>query len=275
VFLDVDKESGLMDLDLLDGFLAEASKEGYLPKAVISVDLFGSPTNYARLLSITDQYGIPVLCDSAEALGSKFGDMSVGACGAAAVFSFNGNKILSTSGGGALLSNDEIATSRVRKLSQQAREPVSWYQHNDVGFNYRLSNILAALGRSQLERIESLVSHRRWVRSMYQEILGALVDVSVVGDPPWGKSNAWLTVVRLRQGVVDVGELVERMNLCGIEVRHVWKPLHSQPVFHSCPVVLNGHADSWFTSSVCLPSGPCLTETDIQRICALLVENIA
>lgn len=266
VFVDSERTSWNIDPDLVADYLANAK---VLPKAVVPVDLFGRTADYDRLLTICAEYGVPVLADSAEALGAWHGERPAGSQGHAAVFSFNGNKIMTTSGGGMLVTNDGDLADRVRYLSTQARQPVPWYEHTDIGFNYRMSNVLAALGRGQLQRLPGIVERRREIQEQYAKLLVGLVDV--VTDPPWGTSNAWLTTGLLTDGLKP-DDVTSALASEQIEARHIWKPMHLQPVFTEAPRVGGEVAEDLFARGICLPSGQRMTDADVAAVARLIQE---
>ncbi len=267
IFIDSEPTSWNMDPELVADVLAKLASKGELPAAIVTVDIFGRPCNYEPLLALAHRYEIPVLVDSAESLGATYQGRPAGTMGALGVFSFNGNKILTTSGGGMLVSDDAAIADRVRFWSTQSREDFPWYEHNEIGYNYRLSNILAALGRSQLRRLPEIVDKRRAINEWYRELLPADL-VQVIADPPWGRSNSWLTTVLFSQGLgpsasANVRETLERLD---IESRPVWKPMHQQPVFADAESHLTGVADDVFARGLCLPSGVDLTRDDVERV---------
>lgn len=274
VFIDVEPTSWNLDPDLLAEVLAESAKRGRLPKAVVPVDLLGRTADYDRILPICREYDIPVLIDSAESLGATHGDVPAGAMGDAAIFSFNGNKIITTSGGGMLISTDRDLVEKVRYWSTQARESVPWYEHREIGYNYRMSNLLAALGRVQLGRLSEILARRAAIRDLYIELLGDIDCVDFIGDPPWGRSNNWLTCMTIdpdKHGAKTLW-LQERLAEQSIEVRMVWKPMHQQPVFADAESHLTGVADEVFATGLLLPSGGGLTDHDIARVAAAVRE---
>lgn len=268
VFLDVEEQSWGLDPDLLEAVLEGRPRSGRRIAAIIPVDIFGRPADYDRILSIAARYEVPVLVDAAESLGARHGDRAAGSMGHAGVYSFNGNKIMTTSGGGMLVSDDGDLIEKARFRSTQSREPFPWYEHEEIGYNYRMSNILAALGRAQLSRLPEMISRRRVIRAMYSEALGDVEGVDVTADPPWGKGNSWLTTVTFdsatRPGASTiVREALQRDN---IESRPIWKPMHQQPVFAANEAHLTGIADRLFEEGLCLPSGAGLTDGDIERV---------
>ena len=272
VFLDVSPETWTLDPELLAAELEERSEKGELPAAVIAVDLYGQCADYRALEELCDRHRVPLVEDAAEALGASYRDRSAGAFGRAAVFSFNGNKILTTSGGGALVSADPELVGRARHLASQAREPASHYQHAEIGYNYRLSNLLAAVGRGQLRVLESRVTARRRIFRGYRDRLGDLPGLAFLPEAEYGRSNRWLTVVildRHRFGA-DRERVRRALEAHGIEARPVWKPLHLQPVFEDAPV-RGGHvAEALFRDGLCLPSGTSLTEDQQDEICTVI-----
>lgn len=275
--VDVESDFGTLDWRLIEGAVEQIRASGGRVAAAIPVDLYGCSVDYAEVLEICDSLDVPVLEDAAEGLGASCGDAKSGSFGEASVLSFNGNKILTTSGGGMLLTDDETFANEVRKWATQSREPVVWYEHEEIGYNYRLSNILAALGVSQLQRIDETVDHRRHVRNWYRDALSGLDGVSVMEDPPWGWSNAWLTVARFDETVWPGAP--ERIRLTledhNIESRPVWKPMHQQPVFASAPRLLTGASDRLFREGLCLPSGPVMTQELVVKVCGFIRETLA
>jgi dTDP-4-amino-4,6-dideoxygalactose transaminase len=267
LFVDID-ESWNLNPALLERAVTQAHAAGQRVAAVIPVDLYGTPAHYTALSPILESLGVPMLEDAAEGLGARFGDRPVGTLGSAGILSFNGNKIITTSGGGMLVTDSLEMAERVRHWSTQAREPLPWYEHREIGFNYRLSNLLAALGRSQFARIDSEVARRRQLRDSYRARLTQMPGVTVQDDPAWGTSNAWLSVARFDAGLYpDASTRIrERLEEHNIESRPIWKPLHQQPVFADCPRVLTGAADALFAEGLCLPSGPAMDEGLVDHV---------
>jgi len=272
VFLDVSAETWTLDPELLEAELDERSRQGNPPAAVIAVDLYGQCADYRVLEALCDRHRVPLLEDAAEALGSSYRERRAGAFGRAAIFSFNGNKILTTSGGGALVSDDGELVDRARHLASQAREPASHYQHSEIGYNYRLSNLLAAVGRGQLRVLESRVEARRRIFEGYRSRLGEVPGIALMPEAAHGRSNRWLTVVtidRHRFGA-DREQVRRALEERGIEARPVWKPLHLQPVFDGAPVRGGRVAEALFRDGLCLPSGSSLTDDQQEEICAVI-----
>ena len=275
VFIDSD-QSWNMDPEQTRRALETLTGSGQRVAAAVPVDLYGSPANYGELLTLFEEFGVPVFEDAAEGLGGISGERKLGSFGLGAALSFNGNKILTTSGGGMLVTDNEEFASKARFWATQSREDYPWYEHVEIGYNYRLSNILAALGNSQLKRIDATVARRREVRELYRAGLAELGGVSVQSDPPWGQSNAWLSVVSfdLRmhpEAPTRVRLALEERN---IESRPVWKPMHQQPVFAGAQSFLNGNADRVYASGLCLPSGPGITDSDIEEVCDVVSHTL-
>jgi len=275
IFMDVDEYSWTLDLYLLDAYLKNC-KNSELPKLIISVDLFGKTCDYDRLVDISNTYGVPIMIDSAESLGTKFKNFSPASKVPISIISFNFNKILTTLGGGALLTNDKKIELSARKLSNQARENFHWYEHNEVGFNYRINSLQAALGISQLTRLEATVNIRRSIRNEYQKNLSGIKGLSVIQDSNWEISNSWLTLIRFDSQIFPNGRdnaynLLRQNN---VESRFVWKPLHLQPVFRGYTSILTGSSEEIFRTSLCLPSSNFLTNSEIKKICLLIRKSL-
>lgn len=272
IFVDSDAATWNMDPDLLEEALADAARRGKPPKAVIVVDLYGQCANYARIESICQAYGVVLIEDAAEALGATCNGRKAGAFGAMAALSFNGNKIITTSGGGMLLSDDEALITRARFLATQARDPAPHYQHSTVGYNYRMSNILAAIGRAQLKTLEARVARRRQIFESYREGLQDLPGITFMPEAPYGRSNRWLTciVVDPERFGVDREAIRLALEAANIESRPLWKPMHLQPVFQGCTTYGGRVSEQLFQKGLCLPSGSNLTDEDQERIIAII-----
>lgn len=275
VYIDSD-DSWNMDPEQARIALEVLVKEGHCVRAALPVDLYGSPANYGELLPLFEEFGVAVFEDAAEGIGGEFGSRKLGGLGRGSALSFNGNKILTTSGGGMLVTDDADFAAKVRFWATQSREDYPWYEHEEIGYNYRLSNILAALGCSQLERIDATVARRRELRDLYRVGLEAVDGIWVQQDPPWGRSNAWLTVVRFDlERCVDAPTRVrEALEESNIESRPIWKPMHQQPVYAGARSYLSGAADSIYASGLCLPSGPGITSSDIDEICSIINQTL-
>lgn len=283
VFVDA-AEDGNIDPELLLRTVDELRAEGKNVPAVIIVDLFGRCADYPAFAPRLEELGITLIEDAAEALGASVDGQPAGSFGRAAALSFNGNKIMTTSGGGMLLSNDADLIARARYLSTQARQPVAWYEHTEIGYNYRLSNLLAALGRAQHSRLDDMIARRRQIRNAYIDLLASLDD-----DAP-GKGtrllsdsderfteNCWLTSIVLPQEAVDKGVLspdsvIAALGEANIEARHLWKPMHLQPVYEGARATINGTAENLFSRGITLPSGPALDDDDVARVIGVLKE---
>ncbi|BAW01141.1 spore coat polysaccharide biosynthesis protein SpsC [Thermus thermophilus] len=268
VFVDSERTSWNMDPGLLAEFLEARAKKGKLPKAVVLVHLYGQSADIDAIQGLCQEYGLTLIEDAAEALGSTYKGKSPGTFGFAGIFSFNGNKIITTSGGGMLVSNDEKLIAHARKLATQAREPVPWYEHREVGYNYRMSNLLAAVGRAQLRTLEERVQARRRIYERYVAGLSDLPGLSFQPEAPWGRHTRWLTVMLVDREAFGRGpeEIRQALEGLGIETRPVWKPLHLQPVFHGAETVGGGVAEDLFARGLCLPSGSSLTPEEQDRV---------
>lgn len=274
VFIDSDEESWNMDPNILADALAERARQGRLPKALILVHLYGQTANVAPIVELCARYGVILIEDAAEALGATYGDQAAGTFGRMGIFSFNGNKIITTSGGGMLVSADQKLIGHARKLSTQARERAPHYQHTEIGYNYRLSNVLAGVGRAQLAVLDDRVRARRANCAAYQELLGDVDAITFMPEAAWGRSNRWLTCILVddRTGIkpITVIEALERQN---IETRPLWKPMHLQPVFEKFPSYGGDVSARLFDRGLCLPSGSSLSREEIDRV-ASLVRNV-
>jgi dTDP-4-amino-4,6-dideoxygalactose transaminase len=267
-FVDCDPKTGNMDPELLERALKRLISEGRNVAAVVPVDLFGKSADYTLIEPLAQRFGVRVLSDAAEAFGAAHSGRPAGSFGHAAALSFNGNKIMTTSGGGMLLTEDEDLANHVRYLSTQARQPVTHYEHTDVGYNYRLSNILAALGRAQLSRLDDMMKRRRDWRERYRDLLADMPGVSLIGGEDDSEDNCWLTTITVDEvaagwSAEQLGDVLAAHN---IESRPVWKPLHLQPVFKGYDGEISGAAESLFDGGWTLPSGSGMTDEDFQRI---------
>jgi dTDP-4-amino-4,6-dideoxygalactose transaminase len=234
----------------------------------VPVDLLGKAADYTAIESIAKAYGVPVLSDAAESLGASHAGRPAGSFGAAAAISFNGNKIMTTSGGGVLVTDDAEFAARIRYLATQARQPVTHYEHTEIGYNYRLSNILAALGRAQLNRLDVMIERRRSIRARYSQFFANVPGVAVFGDAGDEYDNCWLTSIVVDRSVTgwSPAELSEVLAHDNIESRPLWKPMHLQPVFAGARVQDAGVSHRLFERGLTLPSGSVLRERDVDRI---------
>lgn len=272
VFIDSDRTSWNIDPGLLAQELDACGRRGKLPKAVIAVDLYGQCADYDPILEACARFGVPVIEDAAEALGATYEGMPAGSFGKAAIFSFNGNKILTTSGGGMLVSGDAKLIGKARFLATQARDPAPHYQHSEIGYNYRMSNLLAAVGRGQLTQLEDRIARRRNNFEYYRKALADLPGMEFMPEAPYGRCTRWLTCLTIDPAAFGATREDVRLALEAedIEARPVWKPMHLQPVFKDCRVRGGGVSEEIFDKGLCLPSGSSLTEGDLERIVGIV-----
>jgi len=265
VFIDSEPESWNMSPQALMRAFVSAEQEGQLPKAVIIVNLYGQSADMEALLAICDYYKVPVIEDAAESLGALYKGRPSGSFGKFSIFSFNGNKIITTSGGGALVSDDIDALKKARFWATQARDAARHYQHSEIGYNYRLSNVLAGIGRGQLKVLEERVAARRRIFERYYDSLNGCPGIEFMSEPAYSKSTRWLTVLTIDDGMcgVTVNEVLDALAAENIEARPVWKPLHLQPVFAKYKYYPHGTetsvSDRLFNKGICLPSGSSLS----------------
>ncbi len=271
VFVDSEPETWNMDPELLEKAIRERSEKGRLPKAIILVHLYGMPARLEEILAISRKYGIPIIEDAAEALGSEFKGQKLGTFGDLGVFSFNGNKIITTSGGGALVSKNADWVAKARFLATQARDPAPHYEHSELGFNYRMSNISAAIGRGQIRVLADRVRQRRAVYEHYFQALSTIPAIRFYPEPKGFFSNRWLTTVTIEPSGAFSQEAV-RMALEkeNIESRPLWKPMHLQPFFRGYPAFVNGTSEKLFRDGLCLPSGSSLKKEQLVRVTDIL-----
>ena len=274
VFIDSDENSWNMSPMALECAFEVARQEGWMPKAVIVVSLYGQSADMDPLMSLCERYGVPVLEDAAESLGASYKGKASGTFGRIGVYSFNGNKIITTSGGGMLVSDNADIVSRARYLATQARDPAPHYQHSEIGFNYRMSNILAGVGRGQLHVLDSRVKARREVFASYRNELSDIPEITWMPEPDWSYSTHWLTACTISpsSGITRV-ELTQRMAADLIEVRPLWKPMHLQPVFDGCRYFTAGGdsvSDRLFEQGLCLPSGSNMMPDQVGRVVSVI-----
>jgi dTDP-4-amino-4,6-dideoxygalactose transaminase len=280
----IDSEPGTWNMD--PGLLEEAIRslkvgksdglkvrEGRLPKAIVVVHLYGMPARMREIMAVADKYGISVIEDAAEALGSEYMGRRVGCNSRYGILSFNGNKIITTSGGGALMSDDPAVVERARFLATQARDPAPHYQHSVIGYNYRMSNVVAGVGRGQLEVLDLRVRQHREINAWYRELLKDVPGVTFQSEPSTDfRSNFWLTSIVIDPAVAGTNR--EKLRLAfeeaNIESRPLWKPMHLQPVFAGCPAYVNGTSEALFTNGLCLPSGSNIDAYGRVRIAEVL-----
>ncbi|WP_315637356.1 MULTISPECIES: aminotransferase class I/II-fold pyridoxal phosphate-dependent enzyme [Microbacterium] len=267
-FIDADPQTGNMDPALLREALIELGGAGESAAAIVPVDLLGKAVDYTAILAVADEFGVPVLADAAESLGAVHAGRPAGSFGRASVVSFNGNKIMTTSGGGMLLTDDEGFAQHVRYLATQARQPVVHYEHTDIGFNYRMSNLLAALGRAQLARLDAMIARRREMRELYKRLFADVDGVEVFGAEGDEDDNVWLTSILVDSAVAgwEPSALAAALAEDDIESRPLWKPMHAQPVFAGARRRTSGASDSLFARGLTLPSGSALTDDQRARV---------
>ncbi len=313
VFVDSEKDSWNMDPELLEEAIKDRiEKTGRKPKAIIVVYLYGMPAKIQEIVAIAQKYSIPLIEDAAEGLGSRYKGQVVGTFGRFGVLSFNGNKMITTSGGGALICPDEETKNRVMFFATQAREAFPYYEHEEIGYNYRLSNICAGIGRGQLTVLDEHIAHHRRLAKLYKELFSNVDGITFHANPSTDfESNYWLNTITLAPklqvkgqehayeqavkgavggaaGVVHAtGKVhtscepnanVEAMRVAldkmGIESRPLWKPMHLQPVYKNCPAYTNGVSEQLFKIGMCLPSGPCVSEDDARYIVQSIIDQI-
>jgi dTDP-4-amino-4,6-dideoxygalactose transaminase len=272
VFIDSEPATWNMDPEQLARELRESAARGRRPRAVVVVDLYGQCADYGPLREFCDLYDVPIIEDAAEALGATYRGRQAGTFGKLAVFSFNGNKIITTSGGGMLVSDSGALIDRARFLATQARDPAPHYQHSQVGYNYRMSNVLAGIGRAQLRALPARIAARRRNNDLYRAALEDLPGIRFMPVAPSGSPNHWLTCITIDPE--EFGATAEDVRLAleaeDIESRPAWKPLHLQPAFRGCRVRGGQVAEEVFRDGLCLPSGSSLTEEDLARVCAIV-----
>ncbi|WP_337458334.1 DegT/DnrJ/EryC1/StrS family aminotransferase [Microbacterium sp. KHB019] len=267
-FIDADPATGNMDPVLLRKALTDLHAAGENVAAVVPVDLLGKAVDYTSILAIADEFGVPVLADAAESLGATHAGKAAGSFGRASIVSFNGNKIMTTSGGGMLLTDDAEFAQHVRYLATQARQPVVHYEHTDIGYNYRMSNLLAALGRAQLSRLDEMIAKRREMRELYKDMFASVDGVEVFGADDDEQDNVWLTSIIIDESVTGWGpaSLATAIATDNIESRPLWKPMHMQPIFAGARGNINGVAQQLFETGLTLPSGSALTSAQRERV---------
>ena len=306
VFIDSEKDTWNMDPELLEEAIKDRiAKTGKKPKAIVPVALYGMPYNIDRIMEIANRYDIPVVEDAAEGFGSRWKGQVLGTFGKYGVLSFNGNKMITTSGGGALITNNEEEWREIMMYATQYRESYPYYQHEKIGFNYRMSNICAGIGRGQMTVVNDHIAHHKHVQALYEELLKDVKGITVHAQPTTGEydSNYWLCTITLDEnvrikgqenayktivqgavggaaGVIHVADSATTdcqpndnvealrvfMDAAGIEARPVWKPMHKQPVYKNCPAYVNGVSEAIFKVGMCLPAGPYVSEEDVHYI---------
>ena len=278
ILVDSEPVTWNMEPELLETAIKDRLSKGKKPKAIIPVHLYGMPANMGEIMNIADRYEVPVIEDAAEALGSKFKDKQVGSFGKMGILSFNGNKIITTSGGGALISDNKDMIDKARFLATQARDKAPHYQHSQIGYNYRMSNVLAGIGRGQMEVIEERIRRRRDNYLFYREKLEKYDGIRFLDEPDNQYfSNHWLTTILIDPARTETSREVMQIELEkeNIETRPLWKPMHLQPVFSSCPAYLNGVSHKLFVNGLCLPSGSNMSDDDRMRVIRVIVKCLS
>ena len=268
VFLDSEARSGNLDPALVEDYLARAARDGTLPKALVVVHLYGQHADVDPIADACRRHGVALVEDAAESLGATYRGRQTGTTAEYAILSFNGNKIITTTGGGMVVTRDAVALARMRKWANQSREPAVEYVHREVGYNYRMSNVLAGIGRGQLRVLDERVAQRRAVFDAYAAALGDIDGVSFQPEAPWGSHSRWLTVMFLEPNVARATPhaVVERLAAENIEARPVWRPMHTQPMFRDAEAVGGAVAERLYSTGVCLPSSSSLAPDVQQRV---------
>lgn len=280
IFIDSEEETWNISPELLEKAINDRiAKTGRKPKAIIVVDLYGMPAKWDELESISHKYEIPIIEDAANALGSTYKGKPCGTFGDIATLSFNGNKIITTSGGGAIICKDEETKKHAIFLATQAKEPFLHYEHNTIGFNYRMSNISAGIGRGQMTVLDKHIAHHKHVHNLYLNLLSTtdctdLTDILVHDNPNADfDSNFWLTTILFKKEI-DTEAFCLQLDKVGIEARPLWKPMHMQPVYKNAPAYLNGISEKLYKTGICLPSGPWVTDEDVKYIVGEIKKEI-
>jgi len=275
VFIDSDARTWNMDPSLLLEELERRNKLGKLPKAVLVVDIIGQSADWDPIIAACRRFGVPIIEDAAEALGASYHGKKTGTFGDVSIFSYNGNKIITTSGGGMLVSRDKAIVDKSRFLATQARDPAPHYQHSQIGYNYRMSNVVAAIGRGQLKVLDRRVERKREIFDYYLKALGGLPGIEFMPEPEGFHSTRWLTAMLVNPA--EFGATREDIRLAleaeNIESRPLWKPMHLQPVFEGCHAVGGAFSESIFEKGLCIPCGTALTDDQLSSICSLIVST--
>ncbi|CAK8717193.1 DegT/DnrJ/EryC1/StrS aminotransferase [Candidatus Electrothrix gigas] len=268
VFLDSDHSSWNMDPVLLASELEQRAVQGTLPKVVVLVHLYGQPADIDPIKAACDKHGVLLIEDAAEALGARYKGKVPGTFGLAGFYSFNGNKIITTSGGGMIVSDDEALIRKVKFWATQARDNAAHYQHTEMGYNYRMSNVLAAIGRGQLRVLDDRVQKKREIFAYYQEYLSDLPGISFMPEPAFARSTRWLTCLTIdpEQAGINRNAIIQELENNNIESRPTWKPMHLQPLYADCATVGGQVAEKFFQTGLCLPSGTSMNDKDLKRI---------
>lgn len=274
VFVDSEADTWNMDPIQLRRAIEDRLAKGKKPKAIIPVHLYGMPAKMTEIMTIAEEFAIPIIEDAAEALGSTLNGKAMGTFGTLGILSFNGNKIITTSGGGALIADNEDYIKKARFLATQARDAAPHYEHSHIGYNYRMSNVCAAIGRGQMEVLSERVAQRRRNFDYYREQLGAIQGISFLEEPEGMFSNRWLSTILIDPNIAGITREDVRLHLekDNIESRPLWKPMHLQPIFKDTPYYGDGLSERLFESGLCLPSGSNLTTLDLERVVSKILE---
>lgn len=272
VFVDSDKTSWNMDPELLAGALRKRAENGRLPKAVVLVHLYGQPADIDPIKEVCDRYEVTLIEDAAEALGAEYKGRAPGTFGRAGFYSFNGNKIITTSGGGMIVSEDEALVKKAKFWATQARDDAPHYEHTEIGYNYRMSNVLAAIGRGQLQVLAERVAGKRRIFERYREALADLPGIAFMPEPPYARSTRWLTCMTIdpEQAGTNRDAVIKELEKNNIESRPTWKPMHLQPLYQGNEVIGGGVSEQIFRDGICLPSGTSMTEEEQERVITII-----
>lgn len=278
VFVDSEEHTWNMDPELLEEAIKDRiAKTGRKPKAIVLVYLYGMPAYIDEIMAVANRYEIPVVEDSAEAFGSVYKGKMVGTFGHFGIMSFNGNKMITTSGGGALICPDEAAKHKTMFYATQSREPMPYYLHKKIGYNYRMSNICAGIGRGQMTVAHEHIAHHRHVKALYEKAFADVAGITLhVAPESYMEPNYWLNTITVDSNItkVDYDTLRIRLDEKGIESRPLWKPMHTQPVFKNAPAYVNGVSEELFAKGLCLPSGPCVSDEDAERVISEILHSL-
>jgi len=271
-FIDSEQHSWNMDPGLLAEALSDRRRQGRRPRAIIVADIYGQCADWDEIARVAAEYDVPLIDDAAEAVGAAYHGRPAGGFGRVGVYSFNGNKIMTTAGGGMLVSNDAGLMARATKLATQSRDVAPHYQHSEIGYNYRLSNVLAGIGRGQLAALPSRIERRREIFEYYRRALGDIPGIGFMPEPAGTRGNRWLTCMTIDPAELRVGpaEVLGALELENIEGRPLWKPLHLQPVFRDAPSYGGAVSERLFARGLCLPSGTAMSEGDLQRVAGVV-----
>ena len=273
VFIDSEPESWHMDPNLLEMELEKRKKNGRIPKALVIVHIYGSSADLDPIVMLCKKYGIFLIEDAAESLGARYKENNIGTYGNASVFSFNGNKIITTSGGGMIVSADQNLIEKAKYWATQARDPVIHYEHSELGYNYRMSNILAAIGRGQLRVLSDHIKRKQEINKVYREHLECIPGIKFMPVPWWSDSTFWLTCLTIdnKEAQFDRTSLINLLEDHNIESRPTWKPMHLQPLYRDCQVVGGKTSEVLFNNGICLPSGSSLNEDELEKIISIII----